>query len=132
MLDVWYSRTSPCSKYTSTTRSSAPATPDRTTPAGVRRGGPARRGRAGAETGSGADSESTDGTGSGRGRFAKLAVASVVVSVVATVAARRLAGRGADPEFDADGLDDVQPAPSAAETAEETDRVAGPSGARDE
>ncbi|MFC7140103.1 hypothetical protein ACFQMA_09685 [Halosimplex aquaticum] len=86
----------------------------------------------GAETGSGADSESTDGTGSGRGRFAKLAVASVVVSVVATVAARRLAGRGADPEFDADGLDDVQPAPSAAETAEETDRVAGPSGARDE
>ncbi|ELZ26339.1 hypothetical protein C475_09122 [Halosimplex carlsbadense 2-9-1] len=34
---------------------------------------------------------------SGRGRFVKLAAASVVVSAVATVVARRVAGRGDDP-----------------------------------
>ncbi|WP_436923391.1 hypothetical protein [Halosimplex amylolyticum] len=75
---------------------------------------------------------SADAEGSGRGRFAKLAVASVVVSVVATVVARRLAGRGDDSEFDERGGDEFESGQYGAETADETEPVAGPSGAGDD
>ena len=61
----------------------------------------------------------TEGS-SGRGRFVRLAAASVVVSVVATVVARRIAGRGDDPvevDLDADRVRDG---------ATDSDRADGP------
>ncbi|QPV62055.1 hypothetical protein I7X12_15050 [Halosimplex litoreum] len=74
-----------------------------------------------------ADAEPADGRAtdspSGRGRFVKLAAASVVLSVVATVVARRVAGRGdesveVDLETDS-AFDD-------SEVAGESERTDGP------
>jgi hypothetical protein len=48
----------------------------------------------------------TGGESSGRGGFLRLAAASVALSLVATVVARRVAGRGDDPvEVDLDAAD---------------------------
>ncbi|WP_415378501.1 hypothetical protein [Halosimplex sp. TS25] len=77
-------------------------------------------------------SEPTDEEGSGRSRIAKLAVASVVVSVVATLAARRLTGRDDEPAFDAGDADEVEPAPYTPETTDEGEPAASSAAARDE
>jgi len=85
----------------------------------------------GADDAAAVDESESPERSSGRGRFVKLAAASVVVSVVATVVARRIAGRGEDPievNQDADRVRET----AATVDAESADGPAVPSPDREE
>jgi len=83
------------------------------------------------ETEPAADGET--GAASGRGRFVRLAAASVVVSVAATVVARRIVGRGGDPvEVDLEPDRTVDDSGAGAESEPVDDSVSTPTPDGDE